>query len=103
METKFTTMSNRKTILMLIFLLHLTAPGLSAGDAETADRLINSSEPAFLQNIGPKNQHAQTPSQANDLDNLWAGIITASAVALIIAHGLDRHDQQNRSNPPRSS
>lgn len=58
-------------------LLHMAA-------ASPADQYLNSSEPAFLQNIGPQDDRA---------DNPLAAAVTAAAVTAVIYRGLRRYNQ----------
>lgn len=68
-----------RTALLTLFILLLISSTVSAAQAE---RLINSSEPGFLQDLGPQDERA---------DNPLAAAVVAVAVGFVILRGLHRY------------
>lgn len=71
----------RRAALLLLLALFL---GTFAGAATTSDRMINATEPAFLQDIGPIDPRT---------DNPIAAFLVAGVVAFIIYRGLQVHER----------
>lgn len=67
----------RQCTQLLVILLMLVLLTASVGGA-TADRYRNSSEPAFLQDIGPQDERSDSPA---------AALITAAVVGLVFYRG----------------
>lgn len=75
----------RRLVPVLLILLYLVTFA-TAATPERGERLINSSEPWFLRNIGPENPR---------VDNPWAAGITAVAVAAVILRGLQKYRESS--------
>jgi hypothetical protein len=82
----------RRAVCFLVLAGIFAVPAAASGTEAQADRLINSSEPQFLRDIGPKNQDIKHPSDAAGRDSLLAAFVVVSGVALVISNGLDRYD-----------
>lgn len=80
----------RRLVALLMLTMLLVPPVLSAGDTSTGEKLINSSEPAFLRDIGP---------QMPRTDNPVAAGITAVVVAAIIGRGIHKYGRGVGSKP----
>lgn len=79
------------TVLVLAVVVLLNA---AAATTATADQYVNSSEPAFLHDIGPQNQRADNP--------LAAGF-TAIVVGLVFLRGFKTFDRHGPSQNDLSS
>lgn len=73
---------NRAALLLLVLSFVLLVPGAAAASDSTADRYVNSSEPEFLRDIGPRDPR---------VDNPLAAGLTAIVVAGVILRGIRKY------------